>query len=552
MRLNVLRLRSIVLAAAAIAAFAGTAIAQEVDRVEMEPSQGERVVFVNYEGPPARVETRAAIRGIGYDLGKAVKAGQIAAGAKNRYYVVHAWDASQTALLSADVFSLGVDVGVDHIANLRLILQGYLEGAYDYSAVDAALLARFITVYNAVYRGRLDYFQRRYIPQAASILTADQAGLSVRFDEWPGRAQIVVPLLLARPGSLSAVDTTRLTEPAVVAELRTTGDQGVALRQEMVDLKEREAGQAAQEAALAREAIAQEELRIAAEKAALAADLARAAQPAAALVPPAAGPAQTAAAAQPAAPAAAQPVAAAQPATAAQPAAAATQPAAAPPELAARQADLAARETAVAQQAATAQAAEQLAAVKQAEAAADRADIAAGQNAAIAAEAAAPAPVQALAIGLRMNDPTSQFARLVAFDKANGKEVRSSALNTIRPRSVVAVGARIYAVAGEAGAVGAVRLVAIDAVSLERLGQSAEDAQSDTLIWPDADSLYAVVVVGGKPFLARFDADLGRRAISAQAVHPYAVPFFADGVLYAQAADGAPLRLDPLTLALKP
>jgi len=116
-----------------------SSITAQVDRSELD-NLGP-VEFLNYVGPYYRIDTRAQIRAIGYSLGLEIKAGAARAGATGRYFVINSVSAPDGFKLDADIFGLGVDVAVDHIRNLRLIIQGYLEAAYDYTERDAALLA---------------------------------------------------------------------------------------------------------------------------------------------------------------------------------------------------------------------------------------------------------------------------------------------------------------------------------------------------------------------------------------------------------------------------
>jgi hypothetical protein len=236
------------------------------------------VEFFNYEGPVTRIDSRAQIRGIGYTLGTAVRSGVTRSGSESRYFVIHGAAAPEGTRLDADIFGLGSGVGVDHIRNLRLIVQGYLEGAYQYSAQDANLLAQYITIYNAVYRGNWAYFNGIYKRTVLSYLSPDKAGLSLRFSEWPGKTLILIPLGIGTAGSLSAIDTTSISDSTVLGELRKEGDLSMDQRRDMVEFKEREAEEAEQEALRQQQALAEEEARLAAERAALEAEQERIAQ----------------------------------------------------------------------------------------------------------------------------------------------------------------------------------------------------------------------------------------------------------------------------------
>ncbi len=460
--------------------------------------------------------------GIGLALGRAIKAGAVRAGATNRYFAVHSMSAGDGERLDADVFGLGVDAGVDHIQNLRLILQGYLEGAYDYASGDAALLAEFITIYNAVYRGNGDYFTSRYRKGVLDELTVEKAGLSIRFDEWPGQALIVIPLAFAKPGSLSAVDTSSITEEKVVDEMRKDGDRGVEQRKEMVALKEREAAAAAQSADLQREAIAQEEEKIAAEKAALAAEKAQAEADRKAAEEAAArgettSPAQEKAALEK------------------------------EKEVANRESAVAEKEAALTEKKAEAAATEQFAEQKAQEAKEDRADIAADQQALITEqEADRTAPDGVVAV--RLAGPDAPLGNLVIIDTTSHAELSVSAMNTVNGRTLTAVDGALIAVAGRTQGNGAIRLVRIDPRTLESVKQGEDDIAAESLLWLNGKDLYALTLAGGKRYLGRFDTDLTRQARSAVEVHPYATPVFSDGLLLTQRADGSVLVLNPRDL----
>lgn len=249
----------------------------QVNTEELEKGQAS-VEFFNYEGPVTRIDSRAQIRGIGYTLGTAVRSGSLRSGSESRYFVIHGASSPEGTRLEADIFGLGAAVGVDHIRNLRLIIQGYLEGAYNYSAQDANLLAQYITIYNAVYRGNWGYFNATYKQSVLRYATQDKAGLSLRFNEWPGKTLMFIPLGIGSAGSLSAIDTTSISDSNVLDELRKEGDLSMDQRKGMVDFKEREAEEAELEALRQQQEIAEEEARIAAERAALEAEQERLAQ----------------------------------------------------------------------------------------------------------------------------------------------------------------------------------------------------------------------------------------------------------------------------------
>ncbi|MCX7655818.1 MAG: hypothetical protein N2Z76_04775 [Treponemataceae bacterium] len=534
-------------------------LAQEaVDRQELEKARSAQIIFINYEGPHGRIDTRDDIWAIGYALGRAIRAGATEAGTLNRYHVAHVLKAQPApGTLHADIFSLGIDVGVDHIRNVRLILQGYLEGAYEYNKNDAALLATFITLYNAVYRGNFAYLTSRYVPEVVGRLQPEKAGLALRFDDWPGKTQILIPLATGRTGSLRAIDTTSLTDKGITEQLRKESDRGIEPRKDMVDLKERQIQEAQQEAALQREAIVQEEQRLAAERAALEAEKTRIAQQEAAQKEQQerrTGPQreQTAVAGSP-------PSQAPQGGTAGT-SAAPGQGTASPSAqtlteqkqaIQGKEARLTQQEQDLARQKESLAALEKEVEQKKAEVKEDRKEIARDQQSLIQQEEAkktSPAGILVFQL-LQQNSPLGRFL-LVQQDNPR-TILGASTLNTINGRTLLYEENTIYAIAGMAQGTGAIRLVRINATTLEMLDQGKDDISATSLLWKFGKDLYALVVAEGKTYLGRFDTNLALQARSRIEVHPYATVELRSGTLLTQQRDGSPLLLVPTDLTEK-
>ena len=486
-------------AAFAALCLAFSVAAQDVDETEVSSVRGQAIEFINYEGPHDVIETAESIRGIGSRLGAAVAGGQARSGEIGRYYVIHAVDPSVPTGFDADIIVIGEGARVDHVKNLRRIVAGFLEGAYGYSAKDADTLAVFITIYNAVYRGNLDYFGARYKPVVTKELTAANAGLSIRWDEWAGRSRIVIPLTgRAGAGVVGSVDTTPITDAPTVQSLKDESPTaGVEERMDVVDIKER--GQDEEKAAIAaeRERIAREEAAIAAEKArtqeekapaAVAADDAEAGGPATAT-----SPATTEEAAATAGPDQEASIAVSDKAREEEAAAAERQVAEREAKVEADKAELAAREEAVA--------------AKDAEIAADREGIAADQKGVIKDEVAAAAAKEANGVALfELVDPNLPFSRLALVDLKTGETLRKSSLNTIRAASALDDGDAYLAVAGQvSGAGGAVRLVRVDKADYAKVVTGADDVFADTMLWKYGASVYAVVKRDSGWAIGRFD-----------------------------------------------
>ena len=229
--------------------FFASSISAQVNEPELK-SVSDTVEFINYVGPHAKIDSLSAIKEIGAGLGRVVARSRnayITAGERNRYYIVHAVDPNEKGKLDADILYIGRDATVDHIVNVRRIISAYLVAAYNYSERDADTLAVFITVYNAVYRGNISAFQRKYKDIVIRNLTAASCGMSVRYSEWPGNTQIVIPLYNV-DGGLSTVDTSTISDKDVVQAMQEDDDKNIDSRKEMVDIKEREADNASAQA----------------------------------------------------------------------------------------------------------------------------------------------------------------------------------------------------------------------------------------------------------------------------------------------------------------
>jgi hypothetical protein len=214
--------------------------AQDVAEQELR-SVDREIVFINYEGPYDRIDTADEIKGLGWYLANVIGQNNERASFLLKYSVIRAIDPAEQGKFDADIFCIDRDAKVDHIDNVRRILAGYLEGAFDYSAEDARTLARFATIYNAVYRGQLEYFSEKYKDLVLSYLSRENAGLSTRYFEWPGATRMLIPLTAeAGKGVLGSLDTTELTEEKVIEEMRQQEDMGLEDRKDMVELKERE------------------------------------------------------------------------------------------------------------------------------------------------------------------------------------------------------------------------------------------------------------------------------------------------------------------------
>ena len=503
---------------------AGIGYAQ-VDQGELEQDLPP-VTFINYEGPHARIETREQIRQIGAGLGRAIRSGAERAGASNRYFVIHSVSSPDGRKLDADIFGLGVDTGVDHIRNLRTIIQGYLQEAYGYTVSDAAILAEYVTIYNAVYRGDWNYFSGKYKTPVIEHLTPEQAGLSIRFDEWPGRTLMIIPLGI---GGLSAIDTSAISDGRVVEEMRKEDDMGVEQRRDMVDLKEREAAEAEQKAAAERETVRREEQRIAEERQRLDQERQRVDEERQEIAEERQQ-SQDDAAAQ-------EDLDRREEETDRK-----------TEELDQREGELDQQAEALDMHREEAKKQEEFAEQKTAEARQDRESIAQDQQQLIDQGE----PPQGL-IGAKLAYPEAVLGQLVSINPATGRTIKTSALDTVHVRTITFINGKALAIAGENRGNGAVRFIEIDGRTLEMVKQGDDDMHPGSLVWINGSDLFAITVnlADGSLNLGRFNTELILQAKSKTTIHPNATVSIQQGSLLTQRADGSAVLLNPADLSEK-
>jgi len=508
-----------------------TIFSLEVDKPELESVSGQDIVFVNYNGPYAVINTKSQIQDIGKELGQAVKEHineTITVGDPTRYSLIHAINPNATTGLNADIFIIGKSAGVDHIKNVRTIIASYLVAAYDYEQKDAETLATFTTIYNAVYRNKAAEIAPRYNDTVTKYFTKDNFGLALNYQEWAGTTRIVIPISDISNG-ISTVDTSVISDKKVVESMRETDDKGIDVRKDMVELKEKEADKASEKAQEAqkeateakKEAEAIEQTRQQEVK-----ELEEAKEELKEL----------------------------------------EEQAAADPEnkelqeaVKEKYYDITVREVKVeelAEQAAEAQkkaeeasqkaSSEQATADKKlAEAQSDRKDIVEDQKEVIANENAIS---QQTTYGLLLNNQQEMLSTIVLVDKDNGKSVRESPINLIRGRTIINTNSEFIAIAGKNEGNGAVRLVTIDKKSLEMTSQSQEPVAEQSVLVTNAGSYYVVIQDNDRWVIGKYNDKLNLLTKSELTVLPETPIIFTDGMVCVTDTNGILRLLDSNTL----
>lgn len=502
----------------------------DVDEKEIKEGGSGTIDFINYTGSHNEIDSVEAIRKIGSDLSGAATLGR--AGSSSRYLVIHAVDPSVKEGLDADIIILGSQVNVDHIDNLRLIIEGYLSTSYGYSRQDAKTLAHFITIYNAVYRGNMKIFAKKYKSVVLQYLSSDKVGLATVYSEWPGKTQIVIPLTDQKySGTVSTIDTGVISDKAVVDKMKEQDDKDIEARKDMVGLKEKESEEArrraeeARKKALEKEKEASEARKKAEEakknlqnKEKALSDKEKAAQKAQKEADEAKK--NNASDKDDKQKKADQAKKDAENAK--------EERDKAKEEKDREDAEVKENQDEIDRLVEDASDEEKMAKDKMEDAQSDRKDIAADTQKIIEdKKAEKKAETDALiasavrAYALKVVDPESLSSSIVMLDLRNARQIKTSSLDTIKGRRVYEVGDNLLAIAGSSSGNGVVSLVLINARSLEVVKQSSDVIAEDSMLVKDGDYYYAIVSTSGKYYLGKFNAELERQSLSPIAVLPY-------------------------------
>ncbi|UPA16587.1 hypothetical protein bcCo53_000746 [Borrelia coriaceae] len=212
--------------------------AREVDKKKLKDFVNMDLEFVNYQGPYDSQDTYQQIVGIGEFLAKNLINNK--SNYYNKYYVNRYIDGKDEKS-SADVFVIADKSSLDSILNLRKILTGYLMAGFDYSKESAELLAKAITIYNATYRGDLDYYNDAYIQPALKDLSKNNVGLSRVYSQWAGKTHIFIPLKrnILSGNIESDVDLDKIvTEKVVISLLSENEGVGTDFARDLTDIQD--------------------------------------------------------------------------------------------------------------------------------------------------------------------------------------------------------------------------------------------------------------------------------------------------------------------------
>ena len=510
--------------------------ALEVNQPELTSTGNQTIEFVNYTGPHKVIDSISAIKGIGSGLGQQVALDPSKSTSTNKnskYWVIHAIDENESGKLDADILYIGANATVDHITNLRRIISAYLVSAYGYSEKDADTISVFITVYNAVYRGKLDTFKSKYKNVVIQNLSAENCGLSTTYKEWPGKSEIVIPLYDVNNGGLSTVDTSVISDSSVVKSMKEDDDKNVESRKEMVDIKEREADEASAKAQEAQKKAVTEQKKLDEEKKKTEETKKEAEE------------AKKTAEEK-------QKIADENPDDKeAQKEAEEAKEEAEEKEKAAEEQQQKQEEQQAKTEEAKQEAKEQQARAdkKETEAQNERKEIAKDQAEVQKKEAAQA--LMSTEFGIILADEANMLSRLVKFNIQNGEVVKNSPVAQIRNRTVYKDGNNFIAIAGENAGNGSVKLVTISPENLEISAESDNQIAEDSVLVQDGKEYYCVTEENGSFYLAKFGGDLALKLKSQIQVKSATPVTITDGGIVVTDSNGRLRLLDKKDLSVK-
>ncbi|HRU65288.1 MAG TPA: P83/100 family protein [Spirochaetota bacterium] len=176
-----------------------------------------KVDFTNYEGRDKKSESISQIKSIGYQL--AYKKSNSTNAEIFHYYMKYhivSLTSNDSEKYSCDIFFIDKDASVDHIKNVRRILSAYIEQAYNYSVREADSIALYLTYYNAVHRGEMDFFTSKYTPEITKYVNQQNIGISTKYYQWPGKTAIIIPLT-----AKSFKDSEKTIDPFAISDEKT-------------------------------------------------------------------------------------------------------------------------------------------------------------------------------------------------------------------------------------------------------------------------------------------------------------------------------------------
>ncbi|EPG65303.1 hypothetical protein EHQ61_05440 [Leptospira wolffii] len=160
---------------------------------EKEVRSSGRVNFVNRSAARADEETKGVNAKTGAAISDALKKDPKASASADGITAIRILPDEKK--FGADLIGIGKDADFGHINSIQRILAGYIKSNFGYSEQNSDTLATYILYYNAIHRKNSAFIKRKYNDEVVKNIQADKIGIGKRYTEWPGKTQIVVPIV---------------------------------------------------------------------------------------------------------------------------------------------------------------------------------------------------------------------------------------------------------------------------------------------------------------------------------------------------------------------
>ncbi|TGK08418.1 hypothetical protein EHO58_07420 [Leptospira selangorensis] len=179
-----------------LGSFSFPIFAQEGPKLgEKEVRSSGKVNFVNRSAARADEETKGSNARTGAGLSEALKKDPKSAASADGITAIRILPDEKEKKFGADLISIGKDADYGHINSIQRILSGYVKANFGYSEANSDTLATYILYYNAIHRKSADYVKRKYNSEVVKNAQNDKIGIGRRYTEWPGKTQIVIPIV---------------------------------------------------------------------------------------------------------------------------------------------------------------------------------------------------------------------------------------------------------------------------------------------------------------------------------------------------------------------
>ncbi len=220
------KLVSCALLIAAVSSFVFAADSAEIDSSILDKAYAE--TYIDSKSPVSWRDYNSGkqIRDMGRRLGSEIKYQSFTAKADNpyasgfpslKYKVSRIYPGDKAG---ADVIYIAKNAGVNTIKNMRRIVSGYIEKAYDIPMDKADTIAVKVCYWNTNHYDDRAYFKENFQPRVNAVFAnrTKIMGLARSYKNWPGKTRLVIPFVLIKEEVPTAVEPTQPTEAPAVQE----------------------------------------------------------------------------------------------------------------------------------------------------------------------------------------------------------------------------------------------------------------------------------------------------------------------------------------------